>query len=155
MSQNLVSLSYTEAQLATLSETLKQLESQLSGLVTLTAQQRRTVPKMGAKSEAFCRQTLVVAGENPQVMPPMVSVSDAQADLLALDQLRPLFARLVRLGEHASDTETALGSDVMATSLQCYRLLRDVGRNQGLESLKKEVGARFARSPRSVEAKAA
>ncbi|MEO8672780.1 MAG: hypothetical protein ABI411_15790 [Tahibacter sp.] len=155
MSQNLVSLSYTEAQLSAMNTALSELEAQFSGLIALPVEQRRSLTKMGAKSEQFCRQSLVLADQNPQMIPPRVSVADAQADLLALDQLRPLFARLIRLSERAADTETALGSDVMSASLQCYRLLKDVGRNQGLEALRKTVGARFAKAPRVVLAEAA
>ena len=70
------------------------------------------------------------------------------------DLLRPLVQRLQRLSERATDTEFALGSDVMAASLQAYELLKVAGKNQGLESLRKELGALFAKS-RQSEPKAA
>jgi hypothetical protein len=154
MSQNLVSLNLTEAQLSAVEQALAQIESQLSGLIALDKRQRLSLPKMGLKSEAFCRQALSLLAQNPQVMPASVGLADAQADLVALDQLRPLLLRLQRLSERASDTEFALGSDVMATSLQAYALLKLVGKNQGLEGLRSELGSRFARSSRKA-AKAA
>jgi hypothetical protein len=55
----------------------------------------------------------------------------------------------------ATDTELALGSDVMATSLQAYALIKVVGKNQGLEALRKDLGTRFVKTPRQVEPKAA
>jgi hypothetical protein len=123
-------------------------------LIALDKRQRLSLPKMGLKSEAFCRQALSLLAQNPQVMPASVGLADAQADLVALDRLRPLLLRLQRLSERASDTEFALGSDVMATSLQAYALLKLVGKNQGLEGLRSELGSRFARSSRKA-AKAA
>lgn len=155
MSQNLVSLTFTDAQLVAIDQTLDTLESQLAGLVALTTTQRRAVPKMGEKSEAFCRQTLSLLEQNPQVVPPSVVVADAQADLVALDQWRPRMLRLKRLSERSDDTGLALGSDVMATALQGYALLKVVGKNQGLEALRKTLGTRFARSPRQPEPLAA
>jgi hypothetical protein len=155
MSQNLVSLTFTDAQLVAIDQTLDTLESQLVGLVALTTTQRRAVPKMGEKSEAFCRQTLSLLEQNPQVVPPSVVVADAQADLVALDQWRPRMLRLKRLSERSDDTELALGSDVMATALQGYALLKVVGKNQGLEALRKSLGTRFSKSPRQPEPLAA
>lgn len=49
---------------------------------------------MGPKSEAFCRQTLTVLAQNPQVIPPSIDLAEAQADLAALERLRPRLARL-------------------------------------------------------------
>jgi hypothetical protein len=146
MSQNLLSLQFTTEQLAAMDAALSTLESSLAGLIALTADQRRALTKMGPKSEAFCRQTLTVLGQNPQVIPPSVNLAEAQTDLATLDALRPRLARLERLTERANDTEAALGSDVMALALEGYALLKYAGKNQGLEGLRKDLSARFARS---------
>ena len=47
--------------------------------------------------------------------------------------------RLQKLVERAEDSETASGSDVMALSLEGYSLLKHVGKNQGLEALRREL----------------
>jgi hypothetical protein len=113
------------------------------------------MPKMGEKSEAFCRQTISLMAQNPQIVPASVSVPDAVSDLTALDRLRPRAQRLTRLAERVVDTQTALGSDVMATSLQGYALLKVAGQGQGLASLREGLGARFAKRPRAPVDKAA
>lgn len=59
MSQNLLSLQFTDQQLAAIDAALTSLESALSGLIALTPDQRRAMTKMGPKSEAFCRQGLM------------------------------------------------------------------------------------------------
>ena len=56
-----------------------------------------------------------------------------------------------RLAERATDTEIALGSDVMRCALDGYALLKVAGRNQGLEGLRKELGSRFIKSARQAE----
>ena len=147
-SQNLVSLSLTDAQLSVIDQSLTDLETQLSGLIAMNAAQRKSLARMGDKSESFCRQTLNVLAQNPQVVPPSVALQDGLADLEALDRLRPRLQRMLRLTERAADTETALGSDVMNVALQGYALLKVAGRNQGLEGLRRELGSRFAKSPR-------
>ena len=46
---------------------------------------RKRLPKMGGKSEAFCRQALSVVAQNPQIVNPSLGLASAQADLAALD----------------------------------------------------------------------
>ena len=148
MLQNLVTLNLTDAQIRAVNAALTELETQLADLITLSAPTKRSVRKMGQKSEAFCRQTLRVLEQNPQIVPQNISLADAVADLTSLDTLRPVMVRLSRLSERAADTEIALGSDVMAMALQGYALLKLTGRGEGLDSLRQELGARFAKAPR-------
>ena len=152
MSQNLVSLALSESQLQGATQALAALEGFLVDLIALDAGKRPGLTRMGDKSETFCRQTIGVLVQNPQIVPPSVKLADAQADLAALDQLRSLMHRLARLSERAADTEIALGSDVMNVALQGYALLKVAGKNQGLEGLRKELGSRFAKASRSAEA---
>lgn len=149
MSQNMISLSFERQELETIDQLLGQLESALGRLIALSPEDRRSLNRMGQKSEAFCRQTLTVLEQNPQVVPASLDVSAARADLATLDALRPRLDRLQRLAERGLDTETALGSDVMETALEGYALLKVAGRNQGLDGLRRELSTRFARGRRS------
>ncbi|RDZ26012.1 hypothetical protein [Lysobacter silvisoli] len=151
MSQNLLSLTLPDDQLAAIDATLTQLEAQLVGLVSLTIDDRRALAKMGPKSEQFCRQTLIALAQHPQVVPPGLSVAEAQADLAALDRLRPRLLRLQRLVERAQDTDMALGSDVMSAALEGYALLRVSGKHHGLETLRQSLSARFDKTARRAE----
>ncbi|MFZ5638562.1 MAG: hypothetical protein ACOY82_18440 [Pseudomonadota bacterium] len=154
MSQNLLSLQFTEAQLAEIDAGLSALETALQGLISLTPDQRRGLVRMGAKSETFCRQTLTVLTQNTQVIPPSMNLAEARSDLATLDHLRPRLARLQRLAERAQDTDEALGSDVMSFALEGYALLKVAGRNQGLEGLRRDLSTRFAKTASKAEAPA-
>ena len=114
--QNLVSMNLSSDQLAAVDAALTALESNLAEMVSLTPKQRRTVPRMGDKSEAFCRQALSLLGQNPQVVNPSLGLPEAESDLATLDALRPRLQRLARLSARGSDTEMALGSDIMRVS---------------------------------------
>ena len=147
--QNLLSLVLSDGDLMAIDNALSDLEARLAGLAALEADKRRGLARMGGKSEAFCRQALNVLEQNPQVVPPSLKVAEARADLDAIDRLRPRLQRLQRLTERAQDSETMLGSDVMSCALQGYALLKVAGKNQGLEGLRRELGSRFAKSPRT------
>lgn len=155
MTQNIVSLNLTDAQLQAVDTALTELETQLSGLIALTLPQKRSLRKMGEKSESFCRQALLVLEQNPQLVPANVLAAGALDDLVALDRLRPRLARLTRLSERAGDTDVALGSDVMTTSLQVYAQLKLTARSEGMEAVRNDLRTRFLRSTKSVVDKAA
>jgi hypothetical protein len=145
MGQNLISLDLNEAELAAIDAALSTLEEQLGGLIDLDAEQRRSLPKMGDKSEAFCRQTLNLLAQNPQLVPPGLGLDDARRDLAHLDVLRSRTNRLRQLVGRAEDSEIALGSDVMRAALEGYALLKLIGKGSGLETLRQDIGARFGR----------
>lgn len=75
MSQNLINLTFTPAQLTAADAALTSLENAFAGLIALDGEERLGLNRMGLKSEQFCRQTLNVLGLNPQVVPASVKVA--------------------------------------------------------------------------------
>ena len=65
-------------------------------------------------------------------------------DLLALDQLRPLFLRITALARRAEDTEMALGSDIYKATLDAYRFAKAAGKGAALDELSEQAAVRFA-----------
>ena len=120
----------------------------------LTIEQRKELTKMGDKSEAFARQTLVVSRQNAAKLPDdtVTELTTEEGDLSDLDKLRLRLTRLTALQEKAEDTEMALGSDIMVFALVAYRLLKAIGAGAGLDALKAQMGARFKRGPRQTPA---
>jgi hypothetical protein len=148
VTQNLISLSLGADQLAAIDGALSTLEREFADFIAMPADERRHLTKMGAKSEAFCRQAMDVMGANPKVLPGNFDLSGLQQDLATLDLLRPRLVRLSRLLELANDTETALGSDLMNGALEGYALLKVSGKGEGVEGLRRTLSARFNRAPR-------
>ncbi|MDB5973118.1 MAG: hypothetical protein JWQ90_5568 [Hydrocarboniphaga sp.] len=100
---------------------------------------------MGPKSESFCRQTLSLMVQNPSMIPASLDVNEAQNDLTHLEALRPRFSPLGVLMRKATDSETALGSDVMWAATRGYRQLQINGKGEGLDDLLAEISVRFQR----------
>jgi hypothetical protein len=111
MSQNLVSLSFPKADVDAIDAALATLEEKFAHLIELSVADRRSLIKMGDKSEAFCRQTLIVLDQNRQILPPTFDLAEATQDLAALDLLRPRFNRLRQLiGKAGAPGRTAFNS---------------------------------------------
>ena len=150
--QNLILLNLSAQDLADLDGAIDTIRRVFTPLISLQPSEVRGLANMGEKSEAFCRQTLTVLAANPQIVPPNLGLADAQADLVALDALRPRLLKLKQLTERASDTEIALGADIMATALEGYALLGVSGKDEGLKAARRELSNRFAKTARAVTA---
>jgi hypothetical protein len=151
MAQDLISLSWTAEQLARIDEALAEIESGFASLISLPPDEVRGLYKMGDKSEVFCRGTLDVLSQNPKIVPESLGLVGAQADVAALDALRPRLRRLQQLVKRGQDTETLLGSDIFSAALEGYALLKVSGKNHGLEELRKGLSARFGKPRRAAE----
>ena len=150
MLQNLINLDINDADWTAIDAALATLETKLGiKLLDLTTEQRISLNKMGDKSEAFCRQSLVVGRQNVAELTARATagLSAAEGDLANCDKVRPRLTRLTALQEKAADTEMALGSDVMEYALFQYGFLSAIGAGAGLDELHAQLGARFTRTP--------
>lgn len=149
MSQNLITLNLSDSSFNEIDAALATLEQHFSGFLKLSPDERKSILKMGDKTEAFCRQTIMVAEQNTQNLPASLSLSEAQTDMKSLDQLRPRLHRLRELLGKGDDTEMALGSDIYAFSLDAYALLKVTGKGASLEVLRQAMSVRFNRGSKS------
>jgi hypothetical protein len=79
MTQNLISMTLSDAELAEMDAAISTLEATLSKYtIDLSVDERRSLAKMGDKSEAFCRQTLNVLSQNPSVVPAGLDLAEAK-----------------------------------------------------------------------------
>ena len=146
MPQNTIPFTLSSEQITAVDAALETLETQLADLIVLQAANKRRMMQLGQKSEAFCRQSLRVLTENPQVVPPTLNVAEAVRDLNTRDQLKARAIRLSQLLSRMDDTAFALGGDAMRVATRGYSLLKVVGRSEGLDGFRRELGGRFARS---------
>ena len=115
-----------------------------------------TEPEFEAKlawMRTFVRDEIIpleALADNPQILPPTLDVAGARNDLLARDQLRPRLMRVEILLQKGNDTSMALGSDAYTVATQGYGILKLLGRANGLEPLRRDLGSRFAKSPRAT-----
>ena len=144
MSQNIVSISLSGDDITAIRSMLAGLEEKLKAMVELTADQRVSLLRMGARSEAFVRHTLDTLEQDPDILPRSFDLEEMQRDLKALDDLRPIFSRLRQLGGRAADTERALGSDLYSAALAAYRFAKAADGSAVADALREHGAERFA-----------
>lgn len=151
MPQNLISFQLTPADLAAVDGALKTLEDRLATLIDLSPEQRRALVKMGDKSEAFARKAVEVLANNPNVLPGNFDLAELRRDLAGFDQLRSRLVRVARIFERMSDSQLALGSDVMSGAMEGYAFLKVAGQGEGLDAARKALAVRFSRSGKRAD----
>jgi hypothetical protein len=70
MPQNLVSLDISADDLAAMDQAIATLETLTKPFITLSADDKSGLVKMGDKSVAFCQQTALVLAQNKEILPP-------------------------------------------------------------------------------------
>jgi hypothetical protein len=153
MVSNLISGTLSETDQAAVLAAITTIREKIPFLLSLTPDQRRELVKMGSKSEAFVRGTINGCRENTDKMPKSFPLDQGNADLALFDQLRPVHTQVEKLFEDLDDTMLALGSDLMAVSLEGYGYLKVANRTGELDGLRQHLGARFARSPKAAPPK--
>ena len=93
----------------------------LPHLVDLNGDDRRALPKMGAKTVDFVSKTLSYARTNPQFTPAFVDVDELSRDLAAVGTLRGLQQPLDQLAGLVDASLLLSGSEAYAAALACYQ----------------------------------
>ncbi|MGO4550196.1 hypothetical protein AB4059_03725 [Lysobacter sp. 2RAF19] len=145
MTQDLASLRITQETEDEVMALFARLEELLPGLLSLAIGDRKTMNIMGPQSERYVRLNLDLANQNADLIPPYMNLAGANADLEARDRMQRIANRAKLFADKCQDTVTALGSDLMAFSHNCYAILKVLGKAVGLDDAVKELGYRWAR----------
>lgn len=145
--KNYVSATFDTAAQQTVTTALADLLAGLPFLIDLSPEDRRFMPKMGPKSQAFVEKCLEAAKANPKALSGSFDLAEFERDLALWKALQPIALKVAQLNELLDDTLTAVGSDLYTEALACYGYLKAAGNNAGLDDLKSQLSTRFSRRP--------
>lgn len=151
MSVNRITLVITPEQRQAATAGIAQASSALPLLIKLQPGELRELHHLGAKNEVFGRGVVRALQAHPEIVPATLDVPGAQADLDALDTLRPLLEAVRLLHAELEDTVALLGHDVMDFAYDGYQLLKlSGGANNPLDEMRRELGSQFSRRRRAA-----
>lgn len=123
--ENIVAVEIPEATLTELQTKVSEITATLTPLlIHLTAQQRRTVPKMGDGTEPFVSKVLEYTRSDPQYIPPFVNAGDMEVDFKAVKDLNTLYRPLKQLVAALDDTILMSGSEAYVAALSYYNSVK-------------------------------
>ena len=126
---------------------LKTVETKLPPLVQLTPAQRQALPKMGVQTNDFVDAAVMLADQNPSLIPDAIDVDGLHKDADLVRALLPIRAKLAQLLEGVDDTLMEAGSEAFAASLEVYQVAKTMGKgNANIDAALKNMAQRFKKT---------
>lgn len=123
--ENLISIEFTAAELATLDTALNSIQAVLAGkVVNLTPAQRQQYGSIAEQNKLFVNKAKQYMEQYPEYVPTFLSKSEFDKDYTARVQLEAPAARLKSLSEQIADTKIMLDHDNYFNALTFYRNIR-------------------------------
>lgn len=145
MSENRVSAVLKQEDADAVLEAIKTIKEKLPFLIDLSPEERKALPKMGDKTEAFVSKAAEVAKQNGDFLPRSFDVDEMTRDVTLYNGLRSIKLALAPLTELVDDTLLEVGSEAYASALVVYQYAKNAGQGAALDDVVDELGKRFAR----------
>ncbi|WP_131538489.1 hypothetical protein [Pedobacter nototheniae] len=121
MAENKISIEIPDEEYQSVLQHVEQLQSILKPyLISLTVEQRRTLPKLGDKTLAFVNKAVEYANNDAKLVPSYMDLGEWKKDVQAYDQLTNLYAAVNKLLSTVDDTTMLCGSEAYTGALSVY-----------------------------------
>jgi hypothetical protein len=112
-------------------------------LKDLTTEERKSIAKISTKGIAFVHKAVAVAEQNPQILPPFVTVDQMRANSDLLDNLTAILIAVDQLRKQLGDTAVFIGGEAYAAARNIYTYAASAG--PALETAVEELSQYFTR----------
>ncbi len=115
-------------------------------LISLTPEERKTLPRMADKTVAFVTKTADYAANSPAFVPPFVDPVELTQDVAGVSALTPLRQQLEQLALDTDSTVMVAGSEAYTTALTIYANIKFLAKNKqpGAQAAYEDLKERFA-----------
>lgn len=146
---NLVSATLTADDLKEVMDAIAFIKSKLPFLLSTTPEQRKSLTKMGDKSQAFVTLALELATQSQDYLPRSFDVEEMRKDVELFQQLRSVELGLTQVLELVSNTAMVARSEAMTAALTVYDSAKTNGQDSGVDAVVDELSQRFPRTRKS------
>lgn len=146
--ENLVSITISPEDLGKINVAVTELNTTLKPLlISLSADQRREIPKMGDGTEPFVSKVMDYAKSNPEFAPPYMNVEELEIDFNAVKDLNAVYRPLLQLLQQLNDSIMLSGSEAYVASLAYYNSVKIASRMNiaGAKAIYDDLKQRFSK----------
>ena len=127
--ENLVSIEIPDSDAAKIAEALNTVKTVLKPyLVSISTEERQTLPKMNEKTVPFVKKVLDYAGSHPEFAPSYLSVPELKKDVDAFEALIKIGKPLEEIAVAITDTTILCGSEAYTAALSYYNAVKQAVR---------------------------
>ncbi|MGV0027577.1 hypothetical protein [Phormidesmis priestleyi] len=144
MSVKEVNANLSDADLQEIKRAIDTIQNKLPFLMTLSAEERKQLYKLGDKRLPFVQNSLNAAQNNRNILPASFDYDGFANDYRLATTLTDLRMRLRQLTEQVDDTLLAVGSEAMVSSLTVYDYVKTASKKTpGLKAIAEQLGNLF------------
>ena len=144
---NRISIEITADQSAAIAAAFEQLKTALAPVlvINLTAEERKSMLKMGDKTLAFVNKTLEYAAQNPNLVPSYVDLAEARKDNELTADIYGIFQQLSTLLRAMEDIGMVAGGEAYEAALVIYHSIKGASRSNipGIQAIYDDLKQRF------------
>jgi hypothetical protein len=143
---NRVSAALTQADIDAVLAAIKTVNDKLPFLITLTQEERQSLPRFDASGQPWAAKLLETATLNPNFLPRGFDLDEMRRDVTLWSALTPIQQAVQKLNEQLDHTYIGVAADAYCAALAVYAFAKnsDVG-TEGIEGIMDELAKRFAR----------
>lgn len=119
-----LSFAITAAQKAAIKTAADTIRTNLSFLINLSLEERKSLRKIGSKRLGYVKDVLDGSKANPSSIPSAINMAEFDKDVQGYADMSEIAALLRPLFEAIEDTTIAVGSEATRTADQCYKNLK-------------------------------
>ncbi|MFN0124410.1 MAG: hypothetical protein ACKV2V_28245 [Blastocatellia bacterium] len=128
---------------------VSQIKQKLPFLLSMTSDQRRSLPRAGDRNRPFVLTAMEIATQNPGILPPLFSLEEMRKDVDLGVALQSINLAVNQLATMLKDTEAVVNGEAYTAALSVYTLARAMGGEAALKGGVEEMGRNFNRRPRA------
>jgi len=141
-----ISYALVQADIDAVKTAITTINTKLPFLVTLDAEERKALFKLGPKSADFVNDASAAVTNFPNILPTTFDKTEYGKDTALFKALGEIKLLIDSLQEKLDNTYTAVGSEAMTASLEVYAYVQTAAdRTPGLKSVADKLKERFKR----------
>ena len=151
LTNNRIDTVMTPAQIADVKNAITAINTAISFSVSLTAEERMTLPKISVANKSFTEDAINALDNNAAIFPAYLNVGQMQNDLKLYQQLDELATILRQTLERIEDTRILAGSEAYVAALTVYKIVGAAAKAgiEGSETIYEQLRERFTTSTNS------
>ena len=139
-----ITATVSDADVAAIKAAIATIQQKLPFLISLTPDERKSLPKSGPGSLSFVENAQAAADNNPTILPGSFDATGfgSHVDLFAV--LTDVNTSIAQLASEVDDTRMAVGSEAMNEARSVYEYVKSAAKTTpGLKPVADQLGERF------------
>ena len=151
LTNNRINVVMTDAQVTAVKNAIATINSTISFSVSLTTDERKTLPKISVANKSFTEDAINVLANNAALFPAYLDLNLMQNDIKLYQQLDELATVLRQTLERIEDTRILAGSEAYVAALTVYKMIGAAAAAgiEGTDTIYEQLRERFTISTSS------